>query len=94
MCIFLVVVPANEHRHQLYGVEAIRFGPTLALAYFDRRGVDHDILNPHIREEAVNPKAVAAGIATSHIAAPCESPKPIFTLFDLAEDQARGSSRD
>ena len=64
--LLLAVVPANEHRHQLDGVKAIRFGPALAPADFDRRGVDDDVLNPLMVEEAVNPEAIAAGFVARH----------------------------
>ena len=36
--LLFAVVPPNEHRHQLDGVEAIRFGSAFASADFDRRG--------------------------------------------------------
>jgi hypothetical protein len=54
-------VPADEHRHQLDGVEAIRFGAALAPADLDRRRVDDNVLDPLVNEDAVKPKAVTAG---------------------------------
>ena len=73
--LLLAVVPANEHRHQFDGVEAIGFGPASPPADFNRRGVDDDVLNPLVREEAMNPEAIAASFVDDNTGVSAGRPK-------------------
>jgi hypothetical protein len=58
---------ADEHRHQLARIEAIRLRPSSAPIHFDARGVDDVVGDPAAHEIAMKPEPVAPGlVAASH----------------------------
>jgi hypothetical protein len=54
------VAPPNEHRNQLCGVQAVRFGPALVAVDLDARGVDNEVPDSLGLKEPTQPKAIAS----------------------------------
>jgi hypothetical protein len=90
----VVVALAAQHRHHLDGVEKIRFGAAFASADFNRRGVDDDVLNSLMHQEAMDPQAVAAGLVARHERGVGGEPEPEFGLLDFAHDEAGAATRN
>jgi hypothetical protein len=93
--VLLAAVPADEHRDQLGRVEAVGLGAALAAIDFDRGRVDHEVPDPFLGQEAMEPEAVAAGfIAGDHRGVDGQA-EPLFGPLDLEADpdEAAGGQR-
>ena len=69
-------------------------GAALAPADFNRRGVDDNVLNTLVRDDAVNPEAIAAGFVARQHRGVRGVVETELGLLDLAQDEPGAASRN
>ena len=58
-------MPADEHHGQADGIEVVGLGASLTAIDLDTRGIDDDILNAVLEQEAMDPEAIATRLITA-----------------------------
>src|SRR5206468_1117945 len=90
----LAVVPANEHLHELDGVEAIGLGPAPAAVDLDAGRIDDAVLDAMSQEEAMEPEAVAPGFVAGDDPGVVREAEPLLGGLDLGQEALEVPRRD